>query len=63
MDLGKIIVSIIIVVLAALLLADGVIAFSPSLDWEPLLSIPAFKLLVGIIGFILGASYMLESRK
>ena len=63
MDLGKIIEGIIIILLAALLLADGVIAFSPSLDWEPLFSLPAFKLLVGIIGLVLGASYMLESRK
>ena len=63
MDLAKTITGIIIIVLAALLLADGVIQSSPSLDWEPLFSLTNFKLIVGIIALVLGASYMLESRK
>ncbi len=63
MDLVKTIVGIIVIVLAALLLADGVIQSSPSLDWEPLFSLTNFKLIVGIISFVLGASYMFESRK
>ena len=63
MDLGKTIAGIIIIVLAALLFADGVIQSSPSLDMEPLFSLTNFKLLVGIIALVLGASYMLESRK
>jgi hypothetical protein len=63
MDLVKTIAGIIVSVLATLLLADGVIQSSPSLDWEPLVSLTNLKLLVGIIGLILGAAYVLESRK
>jgi high-affinity Fe2+/Pb2+ permease len=63
MDVAKTITGIIIIVLAALLLADGVIQSSPSLDWEPFFSLTNFKLIVGIIALVLGGSYMLESRK
>jgi hypothetical protein len=63
MDLVKTIAGIIVIMLAALLLVDGIIQSSPSLDWEPLFSLTNFKLLVGIIALVLGGSYMLESRR
>ena len=53
---------IIVIVLAALLLADGVLGLTGGLD-EEILSLPAVKLVVGLIGLVLAGAYLEESRK
>ena len=63
MDYAKTVEGIIIIVLAALILADGVIGSIEAIDMEPLLSLPIFKFLVGLIALVLGAAFMEESRR
>ena len=65
MDYAKIteiIEGLIIIVLAAVILADGVPGL-PEVAGEPLLSLPHFKLGVAVISLVLAASLLEESRK
>ncbi len=62
MNYAKIVEGIIVIVLAALLLADGVLGLTGTLD-EALLSLPAVKLVVGIIALVLAGTFLRESRK
>ena len=63
MDYGKSVEGLIIIVLAALILADGVLGSTGQVDMEPLLSLPIFKLLVGLIALVLAGSFLEEARK
>jgi len=62
MDYGKLVEGLIIIVLAALILADGVLGLTGGLE-EELLSLPSFKLVVGFITLVLAGSFLEESRK
>ncbi len=62
MDYAKIVEGIIIIVLAALLLADGILGLTGGLEKE-LLSLPAVKLVVGLIALVLAGTYLEGSRK
>ena len=60
---GIIIVNgMIIIVLAALLLADGVLGLTGALD-EALLSLPAVKLVVGIIALVIAGTFLGKNQK
>jgi len=60
--IAKIVEGLIIIVLAALILADGVLGL-PEVAGESLLTLPQFKLGVGVISLVLAASLLEESRK
>jgi len=62
MNYAKIVEGIIVIVLAALLLADGVLGLTGGLE-EELLSLPAVKLIVGLIALVLAGAFLEESRK
>ena len=47
--------------LAALLLVDGILGLAGGLD--PIFSIPAVKLVVGIIALVVAGSFIGESQK
>ena len=60
--INKIIEGLIIIVLAAVILADGVLGL-PEVEGESLLTLPHFKLGVAVISLVLAASLLEESRK
>ena len=45
-----------------MILADGVLGLTGGLD-EELLSLPAFKLVVGLVALVLAGAFLEESRK
>jgi hypothetical protein len=52
-----------IIVVAALILVDGLIGSIEVIDMEPLFSLPFFKFLVGIITLAIGGALIEQSRK
>jgi len=62
MDYVRLGSGLIIIVLAALILADGVLGL-PEVEGESLLTLPQFKLGVGVIALVLAATFLYEGRK
>jgi len=62
MNYIKFVVGILVIVLGALILADGVLGLS-DVAGESLLTLPQFKLGVGVIAVVLAAAFIEESRK
>ena len=62
MNYAKLVPGLIIIVLAALILADGVLGL-PEVGGEELLTLPYFKLGVGVIALVLAGSFLDESRE
>ncbi len=62
MNYIKFVVGILVIVLGALILADGVLGL-PDIAAESLLTLPQFKLGVGVIAVVLAAAFIEESRK
>ena len=64
MDLSKLITGLIIIVLGALMMVDGVLGFGwLGYEGPSLFSIPALKLMVGFIAIVLAAYLFGQSRK
>jgi len=64
MDISKLITGLIIIVLGALMMADGVLGFGwLGYEGPSLFSIPALKLMVGFIAIVLAAYLFGQSRK
>jgi len=64
MNISKLVTGLIIIVLGALMLADGVLGFGwLGYEGASLFSIPALKLMVGFIAIILAAYIFGESKK
>ena len=61
MNIKKTVEGIVILVLSALILADGVLGVMDIAD-TPLLTLPVFKLLVGFLALVLAGAYIEESR-
>ena len=61
MNIKKTVEGIVILVFAALILADGVLGVMDIAD-TPLLTLPVFKLLVGFLALVLAGAYIEESR-
>jgi hypothetical protein len=61
MNVKKSVEGIVILVLAALILADGVLGIMDIAE-TPLLSLPAFKLLTGFLALVLAGAYIEDSR-
>jgi hypothetical protein len=61
MKIGSLIVGIIVVVLAALLLADGIITYSDPAS--QMFSLADVKGIVGVVLVVLGASYLKASKE
>ena len=60
---SKIAEGIVVIVLAALLLADGIMGSIEAINLDPLFSLPVFKFIVGLIALVLGAAFVEESRR
>jgi len=62
MDAGRLVQGIIVIVLGALILVDGLVSY---LDIEPidLVSLPALKLMIGIIALVLAGDLLQRSQK
>ncbi len=61
MKIGSLIVGIIVVVLAALLLADGIITYADPAS--QMFSLADVKGIVGVVLVVLGASYLKASKE
>lgn len=62
MDYRRYYGGIVLIVLAALILIDGFLGSTETVDIE-LLSLPAFKTVIGFIALVLAISFLQESRK
>lgn len=62
MNIMKTVNGIIVIVLGALLLVDGILGLAGALD-EALLSLPVTKLVVGIIALVVAGTILSESQK